>query len=380
MSAGRDGDIRRATLDPERKPTRFEDALGFWFVTRTRRVVGVIAVFLAIALVAASQVYLNWRQANVDVQFLPLLALKIGEWMLWASLVPLVFAVDRRWGFAAGHPLVGTAVHLLLAVSWFAILNGLMTAAAPLVDPLARREDFWTHYLIRASQRWPNQLVIYSLILAVPSALGSVLQRERLERELAEARLQNLRLQLQPHFLFNTLHTIGALVRSGERGTAVHTISALADLLRRALSHVESEKVTVGEEMEFLDRYSTIQGIRFGSRLTIRTCVAEDCRGALIPSMILQPLVENAIRHGIEPVTSRGTIRIDIERRTGSLAVSVTDNGAGFRQEVDETGWEGIGLSTTKRRLRALYGGRHRLSISSDGAGCVVAFSIPFET
>jgi two-component system, LytTR family, sensor kinase len=356
----------------------FPYILEDWLESGARRVVAVVVISGGIALIAASQVYLNWRQSNVDADFVALFALKLVEWLLWAAMLPAILAMDRRWGFAAGRRLSAALLHIVTATVWFVLLNGIMTSLAPFVDPVAK--DAVAYFMLRATQRWPNHLVVYSLILFVPRAISNVLQRERLHRELLEAQLHNIRLQLQPHFLFNALHTIGALVRSGETSRAVNAIAIVGDLLRRALSHTESEKVTVAEEVDFLSRYSEIQRLRFEERLELDVSVSEECKSALLPSMILQPLVENAIRHGLDPDQVRGLVNVSIDRLGDRLRVEVRDNGSGFQSGSVDATRDGLGLSTTRRRLQALYGDEQSLNIDSGPHGCTVAFSLPFET
>jgi two-component sensor histidine kinase len=348
-----------------------------WLESGPRRVAAVVLVFGGIALIAASQVYLNWRQANVEADFLVLFALKLVEWLLWAAMLPAILAMDRRWGFAGGRRLSAGLLHITTAAVWFVVLNGIMTSLAPFVDPAAK--DAVAYFMLRATQRWPNHLVVYALILFVPRAISNVLQRERLRRELLEAQLHNIRLQLQPHFLFNALHTIGALVRSGETSRAVNAIATVGDLLRRALSHTESEKVTVAEELDFLNRYSEIQSLRFEERLELDVSVAEECKSALLPSMILQPLVENAIRHGLDPDEVRGLVSVAINRIGDRLRVEVKDNGSGFQSGSVDATRDGLGLSTTRRRLEALYGNQQSFNIVSGPDGCTVVFTLPFE-
>jgi LytS/YehU family sensor histidine kinase len=186
--------------------------------------------------------------------------------------------------------------------------------------------------------------------------------------------------QLHPHFLFNTLHTIAGLVRSNERQPAVNMIAGLSDLLRRALESADEQEVPLREEIKFIELYLDIQKVRFSDRLTVRAEIAPETLDALVPNLLLQPLVENAIRHGISPNESAGLILISA-RRTGSmLHISVSDDGPGL-----QSGWrmeesDGIGLANTSERLKHLYETEHRFELRNGSEGGVTAtVTIPFR-
>jgi sensor histidine kinase YesM len=203
--------------------------------------------------------------------------------------------------------------------------------------------------------------------------------REHLEEQLARAQLQTLKLQLQPHFLFNTLNTITALIGVDPR-VAERMVSGLSELLRLSLRNAGEQEVPLSRELELLEHYVEIQQIRFRDRLTVSVDVAPDTMHALVPNFILQPLVENAIRHGIGPRAAPGHVDVRAYRENGSLHLRVADNGVGARRRRSESSGEGIGLGNTKARLEHLYGAEHGFSAQggSDG-GFVVDIVIPFR-
>jgi len=201
----------------------------------------------------------------------------------------------------------------------------------------------------------------------------------QLESKLARAQLQVLEMQLQPHFLFNTLNGIMVLIRDDPE-RASRMIARLSEFLRLALESRDVREVTLQKELEFLDRYLQIEQLRFGDRLTVHQQIADDSRDALVPSMILQPLVENAIRHGVSRRRGPATIQIEAVHTNGSLAIHVRDNGAGLTGNGGQEIKEGIGLRNTRARLQQLYGDRHRIALTgAPGGGVDVLLSIPFH-
>ncbi len=201
----------------------------------------------------------------------------------------------------------------------------------------------------------------------------------QLESKLARVQLQVLEMQLQPHFLFNTLNGIMVLIPDDPE-RASRMIARLSEFLRLALERRDVREVTLQKELEFLDRYLQIEQLRFGDRLTVSQQIVDDSRDALVPSMILQPLVENAIRHGVSRRRGPATIRIEAMHTNGSLDLLVRDNGAGLGGNNGEEIKEGIGLRNTRARLQQLYGDRHRITLTgAPGGGVDVLLSIPFH-
>ena len=203
-------------------------------------------------------------------------------------------------------------------------------------------------------------------------------EREQLEARLARAQLQSLRLQLHPHFLFNTLNTINALIGT-DRHAAERVVSGLSELLRMSLSSASEQEISLAKELELLAHYIEIQQIRFQDRLTVSFRVDPDARHALVPNLMLQPLVENAIRHGIAPRAAPGHVVVTAARRGGRLELSVVDDGVGESPRVEHR--DGVGLGNTRARLLSLYGSDHRFEAgSASPGGFAVRIEIPFRT
>jgi LytS/YehU family sensor histidine kinase len=228
-------------------------------------------------------------------------------------------------------------------------------------------------------------LLVYAAIVAAAHLRRHLREQEArrlaqssLEARLARERLRNLQMQLHPHFLFNTLHAVGGIIREGDRKTAVETVSDLGDLLRRSLELGDRQLVRLDEELDFIGAYLKIQQARYGSRLRVTVTVGEGTRGALVPHLVLQPLVENAIRHGTSRVESGGTISVTAAIEGARLVLAVADDGPG-PGEGENT--EGIGLRNTRERLVELYASDFSMRLERhDDEGTRVTLKIPYRT
>jgi LytS/YehU family sensor histidine kinase len=233
--------------------------------------------------------------------------------------------------------------------------------------------------VIRSKSTVPIYWVVVSLVHALSYYRRSQ-ERERkaleLEARLTDARLQALRMQLQPHFLFNTLNAISTLVHRDPRA-ADEMIGNLSELLRATLDNSDQE-IPLRQELDFLDRYLEIQQVRFGERLRIEKEIDAAAMDAQVPTFILQPLVENAVRHGVEPQTTPGLVRVVARRDGDALRLAVEDNGTNHKPGPKSR--EGIGLPNTRARLKEMYGDRGRLTLTSasDG-GFKVDLEIPYH-
>jgi LytS/YehU family sensor histidine kinase len=203
----------------------------------------------------------------------------------------------------------------------------------------------------------------------------------KLETKLVETQLQTLQSQLHPHFLFNTLHAISALMHSNV-DQADRMLSRLAALLRMTLDNVGQQEVTLKEELDFLERYLEIEQTRFRDRLTVKFDVAPEALDALVPWMVLQPLVENSIKHGISPKPGPGTIEVTARGENGRLVIEVRDDGLGLSQDALTALQSGIGLSTTRARLHHLFGRDYQFEFHrrTSVKGVMVKVVIPWRT
>ncbi len=316
---------------------------------------------------------------------------QLTVWYIWGCLSPLILGLGRRFPCEGRAWLKGLLVHLSAGVLVAAVHLAAATSLRMLIQPFDVWSDtrpFLIQYQGELKSFFLFDFFIYWAILGVGYAFDyRERYREResvaaqLKAQLAQAQLESLKMQLHPHFLFNTLHTIAGLVRGNEKVPAVNMIAGLSDLLRRALDNADEQEVPLREELKFIELYLDIQKARFADRLTVRMDVAPDALDALVPNLILQPLVENAIRHGVSLNDSAGVIVInaycDGDRR---LRLSVCDDGPGL-----QSGWrmeqsEGIGLTNTCERLKHLYGTEHRFELrNGETGGMTVSIAIPFR-
>jgi two-component system LytT family sensor kinase len=325
-------------------------------------------------------------------------ALAFVECYFWALLTPLIFSLASRFsGERVGKVrriVVFLAVGAVVAVVVANVMNLVRDALLPPPPPrrlptgsFASRSRFLG---LLGPPLWAlNDFIIYMGVLAAGLARDfSLRYRARqqeavaLRAQLAEARLDALRRQLDPHFLFNTLHAVSSLVERDPRGVR-RMISRLSDLLRHSIEGAADQEIELEEELELLERYLDIMRIRFQGRLEVEVHVAPDARDAMVPNLMLQPIVENAIRHGVSRVDGVGRISIDVARENGNVLLRVRDNGPGPDVTTDAPSDEpgGVGIRNTVERLHELYGnaGSFTLTPAPEG-GTVAEIRIPYRS
>ena len=306
------------------------------------------------------------------------------ESFVWALLTPAIFVLGSRIGLerrallwrilllVAVGIVVSIVVYLLLAVA----RDQLFESAAIRRRPFRPRREI-------ASFRFVPQLLFYFAILAAGFAREYFLRTRqqqahaaRLQAQLAEARLDALRMQMNPHFLFNTLHAVSAMVERDPAGVR-RMIARLSELLRHTTDAHATDEVPLRDELDFLGRYIEIMEIRFPGRLKIERRIEPATLDASVPNLILQPLVENALEHGVSRTKEEGRITIASERRGDRLVLTVRDNGPGL----NDASRAGVGLANTRARLEQLYGGAGTLTLTSPPEGGTVAeIALPFHT
>jgi two-component system LytT family sensor kinase len=352
------------------------------------RVALVVGIWTLFGLFLVSQTGLAFQRGDRPVNWYRILSAEMAFAYSWAALTPLVLWLARRFPLERDRWPRSLAAHVFAS-----LLIGLATRAFRdlmffylTAEPESRMpfvKLFLNVYLF-----FDYGSMIYWLILLVCYALNyyrryreGEIKTTRLEAQLAQAELQALKMQLNPHFLFNTLHSISALVHK-DADAADKMIARLGDFLRLTLDSAGAQEVSLQQELEFLKCYLDIERIRFKDRLTVQMSIQPQALSARLPNLILQPIVENAIRHGIAPRTSHGHIHIEARRYDGILHVQVTDNGPGLPSN-GNTGsiFKGVGLSNTKARLQQLYGADHRLDLSNTSRGGLsVILEIPFNS
>lgn len=310
------------------------------------------------------------------------IAYQVLVWIAWLPLSWAVGGTARRWPLAPPRAR-NILLHLLIACVFSTVHAAWWGALNVLVRPydVMNATEFAGPFFYNAFWHMPLELLLYALVVLVAFAADYYTRyRERemraaqLEKSLAEARLHALELQIQPHFLFNTLNAISALVRSGQQTQAVEMIAGLSDLLRYALDRAGEQRVALVDEVEMLRRYLEIQRARFADRLTFEIDVAGDARRGAVPVLLLQPLAENAIRHGIAKSAGPGRVHVRAFREGGALRIEMFNSGhlAPHRQD-------GIGISNTVARLEQLYGVGQRFELGEGAGGVLATVTIPWS-
>lgn len=306
------------------------------------------------------------------------------QWYLWGLLTPLIVRVDARLPLPREAFFQRALMHVPLGLLFTVAFVYLNAAARDLFDLPGERFAFSPDLLRNAFAgpfHWHVQ--VYFVIIALYTAYkyyASLKERQiqtaELERLLAQSRLNALRAQLNPHFLFNALNTISAHVEHNPR-VARRMLEQLGELLRMSLDYSEEQMIPLSQELAFLDRYLAIQKARFEDRLNVVMEIESGVEGMLVPTFVLQPIVENAVQHAISPRSDPGRLRIGAAKDGAGLRLEVEDDGPGMPQPPSVS--KGVGLANTKERLRRLYGDSgHRFDIiSSPGQGALVRLWIP---
>lgn len=311
-------------------------------------------------------------------------------WLLWALATPLILALRRAAPFERNRLRRAFFVHTLTfcvvatthtALCLLVLYHG-VKAVERTVDAFGWAQVFWQTLDNRALAALP----VYSVIVCVGQALEyrarlkeRTLQAARLETELARAELRGLKMQLQPHFLFNALHAVSVLIDEDPQA-ASKTLSKIGDLLRHSLQRMKGQEVTLQQELEFVDLYLQIEKVRFGNRLQVDIDAPADVRLACVPPFVLQPLVENSIRHGIEPHIEGGRVQLHAQRCGKDLQVTVRDrNRNDLHPNAPTSRGTGVGLRLTRERLDKMYGAQQSLQYRSSAEGTDVVVRLPFR-
>jgi two-component system LytT family sensor kinase len=309
-----------------------------------------------------------------------------GDWLLYGALTPIVFLLARRFPVRRGHLARNIPIHFIAAL----LLCVLWAAAGLLLRELVGLEPMWPTPA-QSIMGWtlttlPFGVAVYFAVLGVEHAtfyFAEAREREvaavRLSSQLAEARLGALRSQLNPHFLFNSLNAITVLVRDQDTRTASRMLEQLGEVLRQVLQTDRAHEVPLAEEIGFLERYLAIEQVRFSDRLRITFSIEPGLERAAVPSFVLQPLVENALVHGLAKRTEGGVLTITARREGEDLVLEVRNDGPGLEPPRPGTR-TGLGLANTRERLATMYGNRGTLTMAELPSGGVIAtVRIPYH-
>jgi two-component sensor histidine kinase len=354
---------------------------GPWAVqrfTRAQRAVLIFAAWTAVGLIQ------SLPEIAQGAEWPHVLGKVIDAWA-WALLTPVILLVDRKLASKEQGIVRLTLWLLLLSVPFSFIhtyLAGILLYPIPQIwwGPI-RNQQFVVFFLEGSWQTYCAVVAILQAFNYYNRFLASRLNLERTEKTLIEARLNALRMQLEPHFLFNTFNAISSEI-SEDPKRARDMIEDLGALLRQSLDCKDSAEITLAQELALLGRYLSIQSVRFGDRLKVEMNIAPETLRAMVPSMLLQPLVENAIRHGIEGRMSGGTILVSASRVEDQLQIRIVDDGVGLPRNWQLESSKGVGVRVTRERLEALYPELDELRFAirpRQSGGTEVVIQIPFH-
>ena len=349
----------------------------------------VVAVWAILGVIWAGPIYFEMKPMGHTAW--RIFTFGILTWLAWAPLTPVVSWVARKFSLVGEKWLRNLAIHLpafvLVSAAHSAAATALVLSLKPWDEIGDSPKDFWPRFISRTTGQLGSDLLIYGGVIGICYALDyyrKYREREflatRLEAQLAQAQLESLRMQLHPHFLFNTLNGIVGLVRDNKNQTAVNMLVGLSDLLRHTLEHSAKQEVELRQEIIFIKLYLGIQQMRFSDRLRIQYDIHPGTTHAMVPNLILQPLAENALRHGIAHSADLGVIGISSALENGNVRLTVYDDGAGLPDDWQLKGGAGIGLANTAARLQQLYDDNHQFDIRNRPAGGVeVVIVIPLR-
>ena len=347
----------------------------------------VLAVWLGIGLFDASQTVFVMRAEGMHHNWTRLFITNSFAWLPWMFATPVIFRLGHRFPVAQwkrprfwiSH-LSAIAIINLLAAGWVALWEASLNPFALSPGP----EPFGQMCLHKFYGGILSSLILYLLVLLI--AHISETQRRfamqqaetaRLNEQLTKAQLNALRRQIEPHFLFNTLNAIAGLVREKRDDAAVNMISSLSDFLRRVVNDSERQQVSLFEELEFTKKYLDIQKARFADRLEFSMDVPDELLSAQVPSLILQPIVENAIKHGIAKQMQGGDVRISASQTSGMMTLRVYNDGPGLIRD-SQNQRSGVGIQNVRTRLESLYGSGFKLELRNHRGGVEALISLPY--
>ena len=356
---------------------------------------GITGALLVPGLLGATETVAFWRMAGQDFPLWRALLLQLPQWMVYAAATPFILWMGERVKPGSGGGPRALGLHLLAALV-LGVGYALVAAAGSWTfSPFETTRPYGTIALGWYLSGLPVMVLAYVTILgAVWAVYWFVRHRTgqvaaaRLEAQLADARLAALRMQLHPHFLFNSLNGVTVLLRAGDRAAAERAVHLLAELLRETLRGDGPDRVSLEREVAFLRRYLELEAMRFPDRLRVTYRIPPALEDALVPALILQPLVENALRHGVAPSAAAGRVEIQARADGETLHLTVTDDGVGpggaprhpGEMEPGPVDGAGVGLRNVEERLRVLYGTRAgvRLDAGREG-GAAASIHLPLE-
>jgi hypothetical protein len=360
----------------------------------TRQPLWIAVVWLAVGIITATQVVVGMAALGMRHDWTLLFFTTAAAWLLWAAVTPLILFLSGRFPLVRAGDWKNLPVHLAAAlaisvarIAWSAALEWALNPLAQYPHPSYR-----VQFLTMLYMQFNTGFIIYGATVAIDSIIVSIrrlARREaeaaRLANELSKAQLDALRRQLEPHFLFNTLNGISALVREEQNDAAVEMIAGLGCLLRRVLENSGTQLVPLAEEVSFLESYIDLQSMRLGDRPKVTIDIPIELYAVLVPQLLLQPLVENAIVHGVGRLVDGGEIRVKARESGGTVSICLYNDGPALAlaSAGERTG---VGLSNTRGRLLMLFGAESSVELRNcepgicDQTGVETIIRVPYRT
>lgn len=343
-----------------------------------------VLIALLMGLLAASQLVVASMGDDEAYTFGHAVIMQTPFWLFWAPIFPLIIMLVQRYPLERGAPGRSIYMHIVAGLAIVVFHYGFQLWFMHIIGHgYPRGHSFIVHFISAARWRLSPAIAGYVTLLGVAvmrDYYSKYREREllasQLTAQLSQAKLRALRMQLNPHFLFNALNSIAMLTRRNENTRAVRMLAGLGDLLRYVLEDSPADEVPLREEINFMARYLEIERERFGDRLIVDIDASDAVMRAFVPNLLLQPLVENAIRHGIARKSETGHISISAARMGDRLKLQVRDDGPG----IDDTSASGVGLANTRSRLEQLYGDDFEFQIANaDEGGVMATIIIPYH-
>ncbi len=353
------------------------------YLKRNIKILGIsLAAFFILSVLYAGELYIAYVLRGREVDFITKVRYDLWAWMPWAFFVPIIIWLGQRFSLSRREWLIPVVIHSAASV-FFPVLQSFITYVY--IDIYCGGNDwnlstfgtflFGTFFLMIFTY-WIIIAIVY-IVEYQKKYREHELNTSQMEAKLAQAQMKNLKAQLQPHFLFNTLHTISGLMFKDVL-SANKMIAQLSNLLRFSLDRTEEHEVELSKELEFVDLYLNIQKTRFKGKLDIVTEIESGTLNAKVPSLLLQPLVENAIVHGISPHKQAGEIKIISTIKDDMLKIEIHDNGKGMESKNIDGVLCGLGIKNTLERLKQLYQENYRFNLEdSDLGGLMVVVELP---
>jgi two-component system LytT family sensor kinase len=349
-------------LGTERTATRRTNGLKPWVILGLWSIPALLSTLETVAFTRLAK-----RPMPVYRAFLA----EAPQWYSWALLTPLIFTLGERFPLRTRPRFRNVIIHAAVSV----ILSLLVAMADAAVNIQIRPSGVG---LLASTGRWflgglPTTTFVYFAIILLSDAVESATRLRERETELRDVQLAALRMQLQPHFLFNSLNAIMALVRDQETAQAVRAVSLLSEVLRTTVNVGDAHSTTLRQELDFVRSYLEIERVRFGDRLRVTMDVPEDLLSTAVPIFVLQPFVENALKHGILRDRGGNEIAIRARNENGALLLTVRDDGRGLVNEVSV----GVGIANAQARLERMYGRAASLNLRNGNPGVEVQIRLP---